>query len=174
MTTAYFESPLGLVIIKGDETGVAQITCLDGVCGGPAGDGQPMDEPVRQALDQLTEYFAGTRQTFDFRMNPAGTSFQQTVWQALRNVPFGTTQSYMDLTRHLGDEKAIRAVAAANGRNPLWIVVPCHRVIGSDGSLTGYAGGLWRKEWLLKHERAWPVIVKGKASAAAPGQLSLF
>ncbi|QKZ13837.1 methylated-DNA--[protein]-cysteine S-methyltransferase [Spirosoma sp. KUDC1026] len=174
MTTAYIESPLGLTLIKGDEKGVSQISCLDGVCGGPAQDGLPLDEPVAQAAQQLTEYFAGTRQTFDFLISPAGTAFQQSVWQLLRAVPFGTTQSYLELTRHLGDEKAIRAVAAANGRNPLWIVVPCHRIVGSDGSLTGYAGGLWRKEWLLKHEGAWPVSVKGKASATAPGQLSLF
>jgi methylated-DNA-[protein]-cysteine S-methyltransferase len=174
MTTAYIESPLGLTIIKGDEKGVSQISCLDGVCGGPAQDELPRDEPVAQAARQLTEYFAGTRQAFDFLVNAAGTEFQRTVWRALMEVPFGTTQSYMELTRTLGDEKAIRAVAAANGRNPLWIVVPCHRIIGSDGSLTGYAGGLWRKEWLLKHEGAWPVMGKGKSGAAAPGQLSLF
>ncbi len=174
MTTTYVESPLGLTAIKGDEKGVSVISCLDGGCGGPAQQETFLDEPVAEAARQLTEYFAGTRQTFDFLINPAGTAFQQAVWKVLRDVPFGTTQSYMELTRHLGDEKAIRAVAAANGRNPLWIVVPCHRIIGSDGSLTGYAGGLWRKEWLLKHEGAWPVMVKGKSPVIAPGQLSLF
>ena len=86
------------------------------------------------------------------------------MWQALLDVPFGTTVSYLALARRMGDEKAIRAVAAANGRNPLWIVVPCHRIIGSDGSLTGYAGGLWRKQWLLEHEGA----------LARSGQLTLF
>ena len=121
---------------------------------------------MQQAADQLAAYFAGTRQTFDFPMTPAGTAFQQSVWRLLTTVPFGTTLSYLTLSRQLGDEKAIRAVAAANGRNPLWIAVPCHRIIGSDGSLTGYAGGLWRKQWLLEHEGALP--------GAKTGQLSLF
>ncbi|WP_405511839.1 methylated-DNA--[protein]-cysteine S-methyltransferase [Spirosoma sp. KNUC1025] len=115
----------------------------------------------------MQEYFAGARQTFDFLMNPVGTAFQQTVWKALLEVPFGATLSYLTLTRRIGDEKAIRAVAAANGRNPLWIVVPCHRIIGSDGSLTGYAGGLWRKRWLLDHERVFSGHETGR-------QLSLF
>jgi methylated-DNA-[protein]-cysteine S-methyltransferase len=101
---------------------------------------------------QLQEYFAGTRKTFDFKLNPSGTEFQQKVWQELLNIPYGKTTSYLGLSKKLGDVKAIRAVASANGKNPLWIVVPCHRVIGSDGSLTGYAGGLWRKQWLLEHE----------------------
>jgi len=85
-------------------------------------------------------------------MAPEGTDFQRKVWKQLLNIPFGTTVSYLNLAQDLGDVKAIRAVASANGRNPLWIAVPCHRVIGSDGSLTGYAGGLWRKKWLLEHE----------------------
>jgi methylated-DNA-[protein]-cysteine S-methyltransferase len=85
-------------------------------------------------------------------LNPSGTDFQKSVWKALQDIPYGKTVSYLDLSKTLGDVKAIRAVAAANGKNPLWIVVPCHRVIGSDGSLTGYAGGLHRKKWLLAHE----------------------
>ena len=119
------------------------------------------------AVQQLQEYFVGSRQIFDFPLNPVGTAFQQTVWRALCEVPFGTTWSYLALSRRLGDEKAIRAVASANGRNPLWIVVPCHRIIGSDGSLTGYAGGLWRKQWLLEHER----VLSGRETGR---QLSLF
>ncbi|QMW06042.1 methylated-DNA--[protein]-cysteine S-methyltransferase [Spirosoma foliorum] len=163
MTTTIFESPLGLIRIAGDENGVSVISCLDV----PAQETQPVDSlagPVQEAVRQLQEYFKGERQTFDFLMNPAGTDFQQTVWKALLEVPFGTTLSYLALSRRMGDEKAIRAVAAANGRNPLWIVVPCHRIIGSDGSLTGYAGGLWRKKWLLEHEGAF----------ARSSQLSLF
>ncbi len=154
MTTG-FESPLGPVRITGNETGVSVIRCLNepDYCE-PATETLP--EPVRRAVAQLEDYFAGNRQTFDFPLSPVGTAFQQTVWQALRDVPFGTTLSYLGLTRRLGDERAIRAVAAANGRNPLWIVVPCHRILGSDGSLTGYAGGLWRKQWLLEHEGTWP------------------
>ncbi|UHG89334.1 methylated-DNA--[protein]-cysteine S-methyltransferase [Spirosoma oryzicola] len=151
MTTIIFESPLGLVQVTGDEAGVSAISCVNVSVDEPVSAFIP--EPVSQAVQQLADYFAGTRKTFDFLINPAGTTFQQTVWKALLNVPFGTTLSYLALTRRIGDEKAIRAVAAANGKNPLWIVVPCHRIIGSNGSLTGYAGGLWRKKWLLEHER---------------------
>lgn len=158
-----FESPLGIVHVTGDETGVSSISCLRESTSKPR-TGSPIPEPVSAAVDQLLDYFAGKRQTFDFALNPVGTDFQKKVWKALLDVPFGTTLSYLTLARHLGDEKAIRAVAAANGRNPLWIVVPCHRIIGSDGSLTGYAGGLWRKQWLLEHEGAF----------ARSGQLSLF
>ncbi|WP_020606458.1 methylated-DNA--[protein]-cysteine S-methyltransferase [Spirosoma spitsbergense] len=157
MTTTVFDSPLGLVRITGDEDGVSEISCTDTPTYSELLDMSPdslLDKPVRQAVEQLMAYFAGTRQTFDFRLNPVGTTFQQTVWRALLDVPYGTTVSYLTLSRQIGDEKAIRAVAAANGRNPLWIVVPCHRIIGSDGSLTGYAGGLWRKQWLLEHEGA--------------------
>lgn len=154
MVTTYFPSPLGTIRITGDAVGISAISCLNNPADGLATDFLP--EPVQQAITQLEEYFAGRRRTFDFPMTPVGTTFQQAVWRALLTVPFGTTQSYLTLTRYLGDERAIRAVAAANGRNPLAIVVPCHRIIGSDGSLTGYAGGLWRKQWLLEHEGVWP------------------
>lgn len=168
LTTAFIDSPLGVVRITGNDTGVSVISCTD--VSADEERHQPPEfasaGPVQQAAYQLSAYFAGTRQTFDFPMIPAGTTFQQSVWRLLMAVPFGATLSYLTLSRQLGDEKAIRAVAAANGRNPLWIVVPCHRVIGSDGSLTGYAGGLWRKQWLLEHEGALP--------GAKTGQLSLF
>ena len=111
---------------------------------------------LKEANLQLSEYFEGKRKEFTFKLNPKGTDFQQRVWQALLKIPFGKTTSYLELSKQLGDVKAIRAVAAANGKNPLWVVVPCHRVIGSDGSLTGYAGGLWRKKWLLEHENPSP------------------
>jgi methylated-DNA-[protein]-cysteine S-methyltransferase len=107
---------------------------------------------LKDAVLQLQEYFEGKRTHFSFTIHPKGTAFQQKVWTELEKIPYGTTCSYLDVAKKLGDVKAIRAVAAANGKNPLWIVVPCHRVIGSDGSLTGYAGGLWRKKWLLEHE----------------------
>ena len=97
-------------------------------------------------MAQLNEYFAGKRRDFTFRMNPSGTEFQQKVWKSLLEIPYGKTVSYMEQTKKLGDVKAIRAVASANGRNPLWIAVPCHRVVGADGSLTGYAGGLVAQE----------------------------
>lgn len=113
-------------------------------------------EELEDVVYQLQEYFRGERKIFDLVLQPEGTDFQKKVWRALEEIPYGSTVSYLELSRDLGNEKAIRAVAAANGRNPLWIIVPCHRVIGSDGSLTGYAGGLWRKKWLLEHENPSP------------------
>ena len=109
-------------------------------------------EVLEDAVSQLNEYFKGERKTFSLKLNPEGTDFQKRVWDALLTIPFGKTTSYLQLSKDLGDVKAIRAVASANGKNPLWIIVPCHRVIGTDGSLTGYAGGLQRKQWLLEHE----------------------
>lgn len=103
---------------------------------------------------QLEEYFNNKRTTFDLPLKPIGTDFQKRVWHQLQNIPFGKTISYLKLAQDLGDEKCIRAAGTANGKNPFAIVVPCHRVIGKDGSLTGYAGGLWRKKWLLEHENA--------------------
>lgn len=147
METAFIESPLGITKIVGDENGIAEISVLS--------EGKKttkIPNSLKECVSQLREYFDGQRQHFDFKLNPQGTDFQQKVWQELLNIPFGKTLSYLDLSKKLGDVKAIRAVASANGRNPLWIVVPCHRVIGTDGSLTGYAGGLWRKKWLLEHE----------------------
>ena len=148
METAYIKSPLGIAIITGDEQGISEISVRD----------EPMEitsnvpRSLKAAVQQLNEYFDGKRTDFDFKLNPTGTEFQRKVWQELLAIPFGKTVSYMDITKKLGDIKAIRAVASANGKNPLWIVVPCHRVIGTNGSLTGYAGGLWRKKWLLEHE----------------------
>ncbi|HEX9981485.1 MAG TPA: methylated-DNA--[protein]-cysteine S-methyltransferase [Flavobacterium sp.] len=148
METAYIQTPLGLAEIKGDENGIVSILVLD-VEIPPS---VLIPESLKEAITQLEEYFSGKRSDFTFVMNPIGTSFQKKVWIELRQIPFGRTLSYLELSKKLGDIKAIRAVASANGRNPLWIVVPCHRVIGTDGSLTGYAGGLWRKKWLLEHE----------------------
>ncbi len=102
---------------------------------------------------QLNAYFAGTLQQFDLPMEQEGTDFQQKVWKELLEIPFGKTVSYLELSKRIGDVKAIRAVGTTNGKNNIAIIYPCHRVIGSDGSLTGYAGGLHRKQWLLKHER---------------------
>ena len=147
METVFINSPLGITKIEGDAYGIAVISVLS--------EGKvsaKIPKSLQEAVSQLTEYFEGKRTGFSFRINPKGTDFQQKVWQELLNIPFGKTMSYLDLSKKLGDVKAIRAVASANGKNPLWIVVPCHRVIGTDGSLTGYAGGLWRKKWLLEHE----------------------
>ncbi|MBN8640764.1 MAG: methylated-DNA--[protein]-cysteine S-methyltransferase [Flavobacteriales bacterium] len=143
----FIPSPLGTTKIVGDENGVSVISILQ------EGElSKKIPKELKEAVTQLNEYFDGKRQNFDFKINPKGTEFQQKVWQELLAIPFGKTMSYLDLSKKLGDVKAIRAVASANGKNPLWIVVPCHRVIGTDGSLTGYAGGLWRKKWLLEHE----------------------
>lgn len=147
METAFIKTPLGTAKITGDEHGIASISILEE---GELTKKIPKD--LKEAVNQLQDYFNGKRTAFDFKLNPQGTEFQQKVWNALLEIPFGKTVSYMDITKKLGDVKAIRAVASANGKNPLWIVVPCHRVIGTDGSLTGYAGGLWRKKWLLEHE----------------------
>lgn len=102
---------------------------------------------------QLNAYFAGTLQQFELPVEQEGTDFQQKVWKELYTIPFGKTVSYLELSKRIGDPKAIRAVGTTNGKNNIAIICPCHRVIGSDGSLTGYAGGLHRKQWLLKHER---------------------
>lgn len=147
METAYVKTPLGIATIVGDKDGVAVISVDD--------HGEVSTEiPIilQEAVSQLQDYFEGKRTSFDFKLNPKGTEFQKKVWHSLVDIPFGKTRTYFEQSKILGDVKAIRAVASANGKNPLWIVVPCHRVIGSDGSLTGYAGGLWRKKWLLEHE----------------------
>lgn len=142
------KTPLGICEITGDEHGVSKIEILD------QADFQQKDIPeeLEAAVKQLKSYFSGELKEFTFKMNPSGTEFQKQVWQALNKIPYGETRSYLQLSKELGNVKAIRAVAAANGKNPLWIVTPCHRVVGSDGSLTGYAGGLWRKKWLLDFE----------------------
>jgi methylated-DNA-[protein]-cysteine S-methyltransferase len=147
METVYIKTPLGIAKIVGDENGISVISILEEGTISPT-----IPTVLKEAVSQLNDYFEGKRTVFDFKLNPKGTDFQQKVWQELLEIPYGKTLSYMDLSKKLGDVKAIRAVASANGKNPLWIVVPCHRVIGTDGSLTGYAGGLWRKKWLLEHE----------------------
>ena len=148
MKTAIIKTPLGFTEICGDENGVSKILMLNK----ETETSTKISKKLKEAVVQLDEYFQGKRTDFSFKINPSGTDFQQKVWQALLNIPYGKTCSYLDLSKKLGDVKAIRAVASANGKNPLLIVIPCHRVIGSDGSLTGYAGGLWRKKWLLEHE----------------------
>lgn len=147
--TAYINSPLGITKIIGDKDGVSVISVSDA---GSNEISKSIPEVLKEAVSQLQEYFEKKRTHFDFKLNPKGTDFQQKVWKSLLEIPYGKTISYMDQTKKLGDIKAIRAVASANGKNPLWIVVPCHRVIGTNGSLTGYAGGLSRKKWLIEHE----------------------
>lgn len=151
METVRIKTPLGIAEIIGDEYGIAKIAVTDN---GIITESIPL--VLQEAVNQLNDYFEGKRTQFDLKLNPLGTPFQRKVWKALTDIPFGKTRTYLEQSKFLGDPKAIRAVATANGRNPLWIVVPCHRVIGTDGSLTGYAGGLWRKKWLLEHENPSP------------------
>ena len=148
MNTAIIHTPMGPAKIEGDSNGVRTIKVLNEERVLSA----YIPETLTACVSQLKEYFGGQRKEFSFKLNPNGTDFQKKVWDALWEVPYGKTISYLELSKQLGDVKAIRAVANANGKNPLWIVVPCHRVIGTDGSLTGYAGGLHRKKWLLDHE----------------------
>lgn len=148
MQMCIINSPLGYTKIIGDEDGIASVTVLNSE--------EQITTIIPVELEdcviQLNEYFNGMREVFDLALNPEGTNFQKKVWDELLKIPYGKTTSYLELSKQLGDVKAIRAVANANAKNPLWIIVPCHRVIGSDGSLTGYAGGLHRKQWLLNHE----------------------
>ncbi|AWX44652.1 Methylated-DNA--[protein]-cysteine S-methyltransferase [Flagellimonas maritima] len=147
MEVAYLQTSIGLAEFHGDENGLASISILE--------EEKPIGivpEVLEDVIYQFEEYFEGSRKKFDLKLNPNGTDFQKKVWNALIKIPFGKTVSYLELSNSLGDVKAIRAVASANGKNPLWIVIPCHRVIGSNGDLVGYAGGLHRKKWLLEHE----------------------
>ncbi|MFV8371717.1 methylated-DNA--[protein]-cysteine S-methyltransferase [Flavobacterium sp. LB2P74] len=147
METVHIKTPLGIATITGDKNGISQISVSD------AGEvSNAIPTVLQESVTQLNDYFEGKRIDFDFALNPKGTEFQQKVWKSLLDIPYGKTRTYLEQSKILGDVKAIRAVASANGKNPLWIVIPCHRVIGTDGSLTGYAGGLWRKKWLLEHE----------------------
>ena len=148
METAYLKTPVGTLQIKGSALGLQSIHFLDI----EIATSEEIPEALLSAVTQLKEYFNKTRTQFQLKLNPEGTVFQKKVWRQLETIPFGKTTSYQRLANKLGDPKVIRAAASANGKNPIAIVIPCHRVIGSDGSLTGYAGGLYRKKWLLEHE----------------------
>jgi methylated-DNA-[protein]-cysteine S-methyltransferase len=144
---SFLHSELGIIEIRANEVGILSISFTD------------VEEPSKAANDltvrcrtQLSEYFSGTRRGFDLPLAPVGTAFEQGVWSELQRIEFGNTASYLDIAKRLNNPGAIRAVGKANGANPIAIVIPCHRIVGSDGSLTGYAGGLWRKRFLLDHE----------------------
>lgn len=149
MAIAFIKTPIGIAKVIGDKKGITEINILDS-----ESESNIIPEELEFAVNQIQEYFEGKRTMFTFEINPKGTDFQKKVWKALLRIPFGKTISYLTLSKEIGTVKAIRAVASANGKNPIWIVIPCHRVIGSDGTLTGYAGGLWRKKWLLEHENS--------------------
>ena len=162
-TFTRFSSPVGELVLAATDAGITGVY-FPTSRHGPAplerqdwveDDGRsPASALLAQARRQLEEYFAGSRTTFDLPLSPAGTPFQRRVWDALRAIPYGTTLSYSELARRLGDLRATRAVGAANGRNSIPIIVPCHRVVGANGALTGFGGGLDCKRWLLEHEGA--------------------
>lgn len=155
MNYAYLETPIGTLLIAGDEEAVRRIDFpKHGKASTPQrGWTESSRGPVGEAVKQLREYFAGGRAEFDLPLAPEGTAFQRTVWRRLQDIPYGETISYGELAKRVGNPKASRAVGAANGRNPLPIVIPCHRVIGANGKLTGFGGGLPTKEALLALER---------------------
>jgi methylated-DNA-[protein]-cysteine S-methyltransferase len=151
----YLESPIGPLLLVADEGGLTYVGLPKRGNAQPAPrDAQHAKSKLRAACHQFEEYFAGTRREFDLPLHPHGTAFQLEVWGALLAIPYGETTSYAAIAKRIRRPNAVRAVGAANGANPLSIVVPCHRVIGSDGDLTGYGGGLPAKRWLLAHERA--------------------
>lgn len=160
MPVIYHPTPIGFARIEDEGSYVCSVKSYEA----PGDDATEPTPVLIIAAKQLDEYFAGQRTIFDFPIRQKGTGFQQQVWQQLQTIGYGETISYAQQSHRMQNPLAIRAIAAANGKNNLWIVVPCHRVIGSNGSLTGYAGGLWRKQWLLAHE----------ARIAGIGQISLF
>lgn len=145
----YLESPIGLLEICGEDEWITSIYFVES-----AGKEVLPSPVVEKCAQQLEEYFAGKRKEFDLPLKPEGTEFRQRVWNQLQLIPFGETISYHILAKQLGDPKCIRAAGSANGKNPVSIVIPCHRVIGANGKMIGYGGGLWRKKWLLNHENS--------------------
>jgi methylated-DNA-[protein]-cysteine S-methyltransferase len=154
---AAYRSPVGLLTIKATNKTVSAVlfekTGLNRSSENTAAETKNLDHPIIQkCCKQLQEYFEGSRKQFDLPLEQSGTLFQQKVWNELLKINYGKTISYLELSKRIGDVKAIRAVGTTNGKNKIAIIVPCHRVIGSNGDLTGYAGELWRKRWLLEHE----------------------
>lgn len=153
----YQDSPIGRLFMVGDDAGLQQLLMdVERTPWRIGEDWHAAGSQLDDASRQLDEYFSGRRQRFDLRLNPQGTAFQQSVWRALQDIPFGRIDSYSALAQRIDRPKAVRAVGAANGANPICIIIPCHRVIGRDGSLTGFAGGLPRKQLLLELEGAVP------------------
>ncbi|WP_421775114.1 methylated-DNA--[protein]-cysteine S-methyltransferase [Gracilimonas sp.] len=145
---SFLETPIGFLRILSNGDGITEIKFMD--FDGP----EDPDVHTESAKTQLREYFEGNRSSFQLELLPQGTGFEQKVWKQLLEIPQGSTTSYGVIAKKVGDEKASQAVGKANGKNPIAIVIPCHRVVGADNKLTGYAGGAERKEWLLKHEGA--------------------
>lgn len=149
MYKSYYNSPIGAIEVATNEDSIIKLDFVEEL--GKNDENAP--EILKRAIKQLDEYFQGKRKTFDLKLGAEGTTFQQSVWQQLIKVPFGSTATYGEIAKAVGNEKASRAVGGANNKNKIAIVIPCHRVVGSQGKMVGYAGGLWRKEWLLQHEK---------------------
>ena len=149
--STYYHSPIGILKISGTEEYISEVSFHDKTPM-PPGRKKNLNPLIIQCLEQLIQYFNGERRVFELPLNQPGTKFQQQVWSDLLIIPYGKTISYLDLARMVGDIKATRAVASANGKNNIAIIIPCHRVIGANRDLVGYGGGLWRKKWLLEHE----------------------
>ena len=146
--TAYYKTPIGTAKIIGNKNGIISVIVIED----KIETSTQISKCLESCIVQLDEYFNGNRTRFDLKLNLQGTDFQKKVWNELQQIPFAKTTTYLNQSKKMGNVKAIRAIASANGKNPIWIIIPCHRVIGSDGSLTGYASGIWRKKWLLEHE----------------------
>lgn len=154
--TTTIDSPLGPICLSGTQQGLTRLDFQHGIRPVTTEPDRPLNRAIfKDAIQQLREYFEGDRQQFTLRLTPSGTAFQQQVWQELLLIPFGTTVTYQELAHRLGKPKGARAVGNANGCNPIAIIIPCHRVIGQDGQLRGYASGLPIKQRLLQHEGAW-------------------
>jgi|TARA_B100001971_G_C18250214_1_gene577559 methylated-DNA-[protein]-cysteine S-methyltransferase len=149
----YYKSPLGPIEIVGAQDNILFLGFVEDMLQGDA----ELPFCLKACLKQIDEYFKWKRKEFLLNLEPLGTDFQKRVWQQLRKISFGETASYGDIAKAIDNPNASRAVGNANRINPICIIIPCHRIIGSDGSLTGYGGGLWRKEWLLKHESGYPL-----------------
>lgn len=163
--TTYLDSPLGPLEISGDETGLHSVLFAQAEhkpAPGRATMAGAVPVPVQICIAQLQAYFEGSHRHFDLPLSPKGTDFQRKIWDLLREIPYGHTISYIELAKRFGKTKAVRAVGLANGSNPICIIIPCHRVIGSDGKLVGYGGDLWRKAWLLKHELEHGPVPQGR------------
>jgi len=146
---AFLKTPIGYLEITGSGKGIRSLTFLNFKVRA-----QRVPSGLKPCIGQLEAYFKGLRKTFDLELDLKGTEFQMRVWEEIQKIPYGTAISYHELALRTGNDKALRAVGGANGRNPISIIIPCHRVVGHDGKLVGYAGGLWRKKWLLEHEHA--------------------
>ncbi|MFZ1371414.1 MAG: methylated-DNA--[protein]-cysteine S-methyltransferase [Ferruginibacter sp.] len=153
----YYQSPVGVLEIRSTGSAISDVLFVNSWKGAKINESElnftkPRSLVIKSCIKQLDEYFAGKRTEFNMHTLQVGTAFQQTVWEELCRIPYGRTISYMELSKRIGNVKAIRAVGTANGNNSICIIVPCHRVIGSNGELVGYGGDLWRKKWLLEHE----------------------